>query len=82
MLGGWRALLKLCFQVFIVLSSADEAGICRMYEGAWGGARVSRVRVADCRRPRHFWEFKSQIAGLACQDTRYKGPVYQTARLT
>jgi hypothetical protein len=27
------------------------------------------------------WETKSQIAGLACQDTRYKGPVYQTARL-
>ena len=26
------------------------------------------------------WESKSQIAGLACQDTRYKGPVYQTAR--
>jgi hypothetical protein len=27
------------------------------------------------------WESKSQIAGLACQDTRYKGPVYQAARL-
>jgi hypothetical protein len=27
------------------------------------------------------WETNSQIAGLACQDTRYKGPVYQTARL-
>ena len=27
------------------------------------------------------WESKSQIAGLACQDTRYKGPVYRTARL-
>lgn len=27
------------------------------------------------------WESKSQIAALACQDTRYKGPVYQTARL-
>jgi hypothetical protein len=26
------------------------------------------------------WESKSQIAGLACQDIRYKGPVYQTAR--
>ena len=26
------------------------------------------------------WESKSQIAGLACQNTRYKGPVYQTAR--
>ena len=37
-LGGWRALLKLCFQVFIVLSSADEAGTCRVHEGAWGGA--------------------------------------------
>lgn len=27
------------------------------------------------------WESKLQIAGLACQDTRYKGPVYQTERL-
>jgi hypothetical protein len=26
------------------------------------------------------WESKSQIAGLACQDIRYKGPVYQTVR--
>jgi hypothetical protein len=26
------------------------------------------------------WESKSQITGLACQDTRYKGPVYQTSR--
>ena len=26
-------------------------------------------------------ESESQITGLACQDTRYKGPVYQTARL-
>jgi hypothetical protein len=32
-LGGRRALLKLCFQVFIVLSPADEARTCRMYEG-------------------------------------------------
>jgi hypothetical protein len=32
-LGGRRALLKLCFQVFIVLSPADEAGTCRVYEG-------------------------------------------------
>ena len=37
-LGGRRALLKLCFQVFIVLSPADEAGACRVHEGAWGGA--------------------------------------------
>lgn len=45
--GGRRALLKLCSQVFIVLSSADEAGTCRMYEGAWGvlALVVSRVRV-------------------------------------
>ena len=27
------------------------------------------------------WETKSQIAELACQDPRCKGPVYQTARL-
>jgi hypothetical protein len=26
------------------------------------------------------WESKSQIAGLACQDIRYKGPVNQTER--
>ena len=26
------------------------------------------------------WETKSQIAGLACQDTRYKGAIYQAAR--
>jgi hypothetical protein len=26
------------------------------------------------------WESKSQIAELACEDTTYKGPVYQTAR--
>ena len=39
-LGGRRALLKLCFQVFIVLSSADEAGTCRVYEGMWGVAAL------------------------------------------
>jgi hypothetical protein len=32
MVGG--VLLKLCFQVFIVLSPADEAGACRVREGA------------------------------------------------
>jgi hypothetical protein len=32
--GGRRVLLKLSFQVFIVLSPADEAGTCRVYEGA------------------------------------------------
>jgi len=37
-IADWRVLLKLCFQVFIVLSSADEAGTCRVHEGAWGGA--------------------------------------------
>jgi hypothetical protein len=35
-LGGRRALLKLCFQVFIVLSPADEAGTCRVYEDVCG----------------------------------------------
>ena len=35
-IAGWRVLLKLCFQVFIVLSSADEAGTCRVYEGVCG----------------------------------------------
>jgi hypothetical protein len=51
-IDGWRVLLKLCFQVFIVLSPADEAGTCRVYEDAWGGAAVvvSRVRVSG-RRP-------------------------------
>ena len=50
-LGGRRALLKLCFQVFIVLSSADEAGTSRAYEGAWGGSAllVSRIRVSGRR---------------------------------
>ena len=38
--ASWRVLLKLCFQVFIVLSSADEAGTSRAYEGAWGGFEV------------------------------------------
>jgi hypothetical protein len=33
-ISGWRVLLKLCFQVFIVLSPADEAGACRVHEGA------------------------------------------------
>jgi hypothetical protein len=32
--------LKLCFQVFTALSSADEAGACRVHEGAWGGCGV------------------------------------------
>ena len=50
-LGGRRALLKLCFQVFIVLSSADEAGTSRACEGAWGSSAsiVSRVRVSGRR---------------------------------
>ena len=50
-LGGRRALLKLCFQVFIVLSSADEAGTCRVYRGVWGIAAlsVSRVQVSGRR---------------------------------
>jgi hypothetical protein len=34
---GRQVLLKLCFQVSIVLSPADEVGTCRAYEGAWGG---------------------------------------------
>jgi hypothetical protein len=48
---GRRVLLKLCFQVFIVLSPADEAGTCRVYEGAWGGVAlwVSRIRVSGRR---------------------------------
>jgi hypothetical protein len=32
-------------------------------------------------RAEALWESKSQIAGLACQDIRYKDPVCQTARL-
>ena len=55
--GGRRALLKLCFQVFIVLSSADEAGTCRVYEGVGRcGVAALRVRTSgvrlSCRRPR------------------------------
>jgi hypothetical protein len=38
MVGG--VLLKLYFQVFIVLSPADEAGACRVHEGAWGGCGI------------------------------------------
>ena len=50
-IAGRRVFLKLCFQVFIVLSSADEAGACRVHEGACGGAEfmVSRVRVSGRR---------------------------------
>jgi hypothetical protein len=33
LVSGQRVHLKLCFQVFIVLSPADEAGV---HEGAWG----------------------------------------------
>jgi hypothetical protein len=53
--GGRRVLLKLCFQVFIVLSPANEVGTCRVYEGAWGDVAlwVSRVQVSDRRlRPK------------------------------
>ena len=38
MVGG--VFLKLCFQVFIVLSPADEAGACRVHEGACGGCGI------------------------------------------
>jgi hypothetical protein len=38
--SGPQVLLKLCFLVFIVLSPADEAGACRMHEGAWGGCGI------------------------------------------
>ena len=32
--------LKLCFQVFIVLSPADKAGACRVHEGVWGDCGI------------------------------------------
>jgi len=50
-IASWRVLLELCFQVFIVLSSADEAGTSRACEGAWGGSAsmASRVRVSGRR---------------------------------
>ena len=35
MINSWRVLLKLCFQVFIILSLVNEAGSCRVYERAW-----------------------------------------------
>jgi hypothetical protein len=38
--SGWQVLLKLFFQVFIVLSPADEAGACRVHEGAWGDCGI------------------------------------------
>jgi hypothetical protein len=39
-IAGRRVFLKLCFQVLIVLSSADEAGACGVHEGAWGGCGI------------------------------------------
>jgi len=40
-IAGWRrVLLKLRFQVFIILSSADEAGAYRVYEGCVGSCGV------------------------------------------
>lgn len=46
-IAGQRVLLKLCFQVFIVLSSADEAGhaVCTRVRGWCAELMVSRVRV-------------------------------------
>jgi hypothetical protein len=43
-IGGRRVLLKLCFQVFIVLSPADEAGACRVHEGAWGDCGIDDLQ--------------------------------------
>ena len=70
-LGGRRALLKLCFQVFIVLSSADEAGTCRVYEGVWGVAalRVSRVQVfGRCSRSRLSYRVTRTRSLLSCSN--------------
>jgi hypothetical protein len=39
-ISGRRVLWKLCFQVFILLSQADEAGPCRVDVGAWGGCGI------------------------------------------
>jgi hypothetical protein len=70
--GRWRVLLKLCFQVFIVLSSADEAGTCRVYEGAWGGAAsgLSRVRVSG-RRSR---------SRLSCHSNSLVAVIFESSR--
>jgi hypothetical protein len=38
--SGRPVLLKLCCQVFIVLSPADEAGACRMHDGGWGSCGI------------------------------------------
>ena len=42
MVSDWRVFLKLCFQVFIVLSSADEAepAVCTRMPGLEFGLRV------------------------------------------
>lgn len=41
--SDWRILLKLYFQVFIVLYPADEAAACRVHEGAWGWVRRCEI---------------------------------------
>ena len=49
MVSGWQVLLKLCFQVFIILSSADEAGVCRVHEvgGVTAVLMIYRVVFSD-----------------------------------
>jgi hypothetical protein len=69
--GGRRVLLKLCFQVFIVLSPAEEAGTCRVYEGAWGGVAllVSRVQVSGQRlRPELTYRVTRIRSLLSCSN--------------
>ena len=52
----------------------QEGIIITVYFAARARARLC---LSQAEAP---WESKSQIAGLACQDIRYKGPVYQTVR--
>jgi hypothetical protein len=73
-LGGRRALLKLCFQVFIVLSPADEAGTCRVYEGV-GRCGVAALRVSRVRL------FLVDVHGLSYRVTRTRSLLSCSNRL-
>ena len=68
--AGQRVFLKMCFQVFIVLSSADEAGACRVHEGAWGGVVfvVSRVRVSQSSSPFSIYLFVRLRVLVSCSN--------------
>jgi hypothetical protein len=81
--GGRRVLLKLCFQVFIVLSPANEAETCLVYEGAWGDVAlwVSRVRVSGRRlRPKLTYRVTRIRSLLSCSNRLVARVKWITAR--